>query len=344
MGDNSAIEWTDASWNVVTGCSVVSPGCTNCYAMRQAGTRLKSMDAYRGLTLPTRGGPVWNGKVRFNDGVLFQPLRWRRPRRIFVNSMGDLFHEDVPDEWIDQAFAVMALAPRHSFQVLTKRAERMHAYLTYRAGDGARERVESRMARWADDGSTPLSRDDRWTIHGRSSAWTALTSQWPLPNVWLGVSVEDQERAEHRIPKLLATPAAVRWVSAEPLLGALDLDRLHSSTVYPGGGEEHRWDSCLSGRRFSPWADCDVPFPRIDWVVAGGESGPGARPMYPVWPRVLRDQCVDAGVAFHFKQWGEWLSAGDDEDGDLPPRRVGKKAAGRVLDGRTWDEFPGGAS
>lgn len=238
------IEWTDQTWNPIVGCSVVSPGCTNCYAMRMAGTRLKSTKPYSGLTQDTKAGPVWNGKVRFLEERLTQPLRWRKPRRVFVNSMGDLFHEDVSDDEIDRVFAVMAATSRHTYQVLTKRPERM--------GDHV-----SRLAR---------------------------TISWPIPNVWLGTSVEDQARANERIPALLNTPAVVRFLSCEPLLGPVDLDP---------------W---LYRRQCSARGPVCQPQPPLDWVIVGGESGPKARDMNPAWARDIRDQCAKARVAFFMKQ------------------------------------------
>ena len=255
MADNSRIEWTDATWNPITGCSRVSRGCGGpdgggCYAERLAATRLRRHPSRRGLT--DRHGR-WTGEVRFNRQWLHQPLGWRKPRRIFVCAHSDLFHERVPDEWIDRVFGVMAQCPRHVFQVLTKRAQRMRDYV----------RARSR-ARYA-----PL-----------------------LRNVWLGVSVEDQPTADERIPVLMETPAVVRWISAEPLLGPIRL----------------RW----------------IDAPLLHWVVAGGESGPNARPMDPDWVRSLRDQCEYLGAPFFFKQWGG----------------VRPKAGGRVLDGRTWDGMP----
>jgi protein gp37 len=331
MSDGSEIEWTDATWNPITGCTMVSAGCTNCYAMGLAGTRLAHHPSRAGLTRDSGGRPVWTGEVRLNEGWLDQPLRWRRPRRIFVCAHGDLFHEGVPDEWIDRVFAVMALSPQHQFQVLTKRPERMRRWFDTDA--------EGRV--W------DLSMDPGFDA-------SALPSpDWPLPNVWLGVSVEDQPTADARIPLLLATSAAVRFVSAEPLLGPVDLTR---------------W-SGLEG-------DADFG---LDWVIVGGESGPGARPMHPDWARSLRDQCAAAGVAFFFKQWGEWAphkpQAGGDLGGDVRAgrvvavhpsgrdgaaimaatgkvqsepgtvymRRVGKRAAGRLLDGRAHDDMPGAA-
>lgn len=362
MAEHSKIEWTDATWNPITGCSMVSAGCTNCYAMGLAATRLRHHPSREGLTRITGGRAVWTGEVRLNEQWLDQPLRWKRERMIFVCAHGDLFHEAVPDEWIDRVFAVMALAPQHTFQVLTKRPERMRAYLCANPGI----RIRTQMPRIA--GPMPV-----------------IEMEWPLPNVWLGTSVEDQATADARIPHLLATPAAVRFVSAEPLLGPLRLDRLGPAS--PGG-----WTTdALHGTR---WPDLDEGgaitshTSRLNWVIVGGESGRNARPMHPDWARSLRDQCVAAGVAFHFKQWGEWAPVTIDEhpdDGTIGPaypvrdcttdwsahhgekeclfwqgtdlvhwphietfpahgaRRVGKRAAGRLLDGRTWDELPGAA-
>lgn len=247
MADNSKIEWTDATWNPITGCSVVSPGCTNCYAMRLAGTRLRAHPSRRGLVDHTKAGPVWNGAVRFNEQWLDQPLRWRRPRRVFVCAHSDLFHDNVPEHWIDRVFAVMASAPQHTFQVLTKRPDRMETY-------------------FADRGAA-----DRISYQGQANAYgTSTFAAPPYPNVWLGVSIEDQARLG-RLPHLLRTPAAVRFVSFEPLLGPIDLNP-----------------------RFWP-----AP---LHWAIVGGESGPGARDMAADWARDLRDQLGAAGVAFFMKQ------------------------------------------
>jgi len=304
MAGYSSIEWTDATWNPVTGCTVVSPGCANCYAMRMAGTRLQHHPSRAGLTKASKAGPVWNGQVRLNEQWIDQPLRWTRPRMIFVCAHGDLFHEGVPDKWIDGVFAVMALAQHHTFQVLTKRADRMLRYMT---GAGLATRIEA---------LTSLRTSREGLLCG--------VERWPLVNVWLGVSVEDQRRADERIPHLLATPATVRWISAEPLLGPVDLTRIDVD----GWGEV----TPLSGWSPEPGAldsagrPAGEGHPRIDWVVAGGESGPGARPMHADWARSLRDQCAAAGVAFHFKQWGQWspldLRAGGDLGGDVSADRV----------------------
>lgn len=357
MADTTSIEWTDATWNPITGCSVHSPGCTNCYAMKLAGTRMKHHWSREGLTIDTKAGPVWNGEVRFNAQWLDQPLRWKKPRMIFVCAHADLFHENVPDEWIDRIFAVMALCPQHTFQVLTKRADRMRDYVNA-ISDQQRER--------------PYDLDYQLGDHGDLLATDGASridvTTWPLPNVWLGVSVEDEKRADERIPDLLATPAAVRWLSCEPLLGPVNLRWALS----------HRLDIAagfLERGQFSPGLET---LHRLDWIVAGGESGPNARPMHPDWARSLRDQCAAVGVPFLFKQWGEscplrpelipvpWKDIGwvakdgryqygctedehqpmyDDDDRFGPGYwmqtvRVGKKAAGRLLDGVEHNGFP----
>lgn len=271
------------SWNPTRGCSRISPGCMNCYAERIAARFSGPGQPYEGLAEMTPSGPRWTGRVRLVEERLEDPLRWRKPRRIFVNSMSDLFHERLEDHDRDAIFAVMLLAQQHTFQVLTKRAGEMRAYVQ----DGARERIEDMLLSPGNAARRPWPR-----LRG--------AMPWPLPNVWLGVSVEDQKRADERIPLLLQTPAAVRFISAEPLLGHISLDPLR----YCGG---------------------------LDWVIVGGESGPEARWMHRWWVRSLRDQCFSAGVSFYFKQWGEY---------NEHQERVGKKAAGRDLDGRTWDEFP----
>lgn len=245
MGSSSDIEWTDATWNPVAGCTILSPGCTNCYAMRMA-ARLHAMGQpkYVGLTRKSGKRYIWTGRVRLDRASLEVPETWRKGRRIFVNSMSDLFHEDVPFEFIDDVFDVMRRTPRHIYQVLTKRADRLNEL-----GPGI---------------------------------------SWPA-NVWMGVSVESEAYTQ-RIDQLRNTTAQTKFLSLEPLLGPLpSLD--------------------LRG---------------IDWVIVGGESGPGARPIEASWVRDIRDQCVEANVPFHFKQWGGPV----------------KSSTGRVLDGRTWDEEP----
>lgn len=263
---DTAIEWTDKVWNPTTGCDRVSAGCDHCYALTLA-KRLKAMGSpkYQNDGGP-RSGPGFAPTMHYQS--LDEPLKWRKPRKVFVNSMSDLFHEDISDEFIADVWHVMAKTPQHTYQILTKR--------------------HGRMRSWS----------RKWHSHPE---WST-----PLPNVWLGVSVEDQKTANLRIPALINTPAAVRFLSCEPLLGPINL--------YPHMPmEDYR-----EPRDTEEWA--------IHWVIAGGESGPDARPVDPEWIRSLRDQCNDVQVAFLFKQWG----------GRTP------KAGGRELDGRMWDEYPGG--
>lgn len=285
MSDNTKIEWADATVNAVNGCSVLSPGCTNCYAMRLAGTRMKHHPSRAGLTVASKAGPVWTGEVRLNETALMQPLRWRRPRRIFWNAHGDLFHEAVPDEWIDRCFAVMALAPQHTHQVLTKRSGRMRSYFAsdhhYKQPVGA---VAELYVAYPDLARL-LPFDERRAIQ-------VGTAGWPLKNVWLGVSAEDQTRADERIPDLLATPAAVRFLSCEPLLGPIDLTKLRA---------RHPLGPARMCALTSYWRGAGYGA-GIDWLIAGGESGPYARPMDEAWAESLRDQCKGAGVAFFMKQ------------------------------------------
>jgi protein gp37 len=247
MASNSSIEWTEATWNPVVGCTVLSPGCTNCYAMRMA-RRLEVMGQpkYSGTTRISGGRPKWNGVVRIDEDSLQIPTTRKTGRMIFVNSMSDLFHENVPLAYIKRVFATMQKTPHHTYQILTKRADRL-------------EQLSPDLA-------------------------------WPQ-NVWMGVSVENENYVV-RINHLRRTHATTEFLSLEPLLGPLN----------------------------------NLNLTDIDWVIAGGESGPHARAVEPDWIRGIRDQCFDAEVAFHFKQWGG----------------VNKKKSGRILDGRTWDEFPVG--
>lgn len=348
MADGTHIEWTDATWNPITGCSIVSPGCTHCYAMKLTGTRLQHHPSRAGLTADSKAGPVWTGEVRLNENWLDQPLRWKRPRRIFVCAHGDLFAEHVPDEWIDQVFAVMALAPQHTFQVLTKRANRMRQYLSKVDADQLRDRWYRSVpaGKWyvsvaeAYAGIHPHASDEMRALYNKAAPI------WPLPNVWLGVSAERRREWLQRTMHLRGTPAVARFVSAEPLLcdlGHINLDGIHQ-------------------------------------VIVGGESGHGARPMHPAWVRSIRDQCADTDTAFFFKQWGEWapnIGAVDGwtlddnpeisrfehrewEDGrwsepffpmwcdfsdgnydeEQCVSRIGKRRAGRILDGVEHNGFP----
>jgi protein gp37 len=347
VSEHSAIEWTGATWNPLLGCTKVSQGCASCYAIQSAWVKQhnpnpKVSDAYAGLVEKRPDGSLnWTGKVNLLPERLAQPLHWVKPRRIFVNSLSDLFHEQVPDAFIDRVVTVMALASQHTFQVLTKRPERMAAYM-----QAAPERLRDDFA-----GFTAFFSDS-----DIPQAAVNLDT-WPLPNVWLGASTEDQATADERIPHLLRTPAAVRFLSCEPLLGPVDLERY--LVLYDSVHGE-------------PWMSRG----ELHWVIAGGESGRNARPMHPDWARSLRDQCHAVGVAYFMKQWGEWLPGevrieedcsfrayhqdGSGPDGhqgkpdhwwrsvdtrrpDLPgviSTRVGKHIAGRLLDGRTWDEFP----
>lgn len=258
MSDRSSIEWTDATWNPVTGCTKVSPGCDHCYAETFA-------ERWRG----TKGHHFENGfDVQLRPERLDQPLRWKKPRRIFVNSMSDLFHDAVPDDYIAKVFAMMACAPQHTFQVLTKRHGRMRSLLS---SESFRPEVAYNAGQMCENGD-----------HMHDSV---MFGEWPRSNIWLGVSVENQKWADIRIPALLDTPAAVRWISAEPLLGPVVL---HDHWI---GADPYRHDE-----------------PRLDWVVTGGESGPGARPMHPDWARSLRDQCEAADVPFFMKQAGTVLA------------------------------------
>lgn len=355
MADKTKIEWTrgadgapGATWNIITGCDMVDAGCTNCYAMQLAGSRLRHHPSRKGLTRVTGGRAKWTGEVRFNEGWLDQPLRWSRPRRIFVCAHGDLFHPAVPDEWIDRVFAVMALCPRHTFQVLTKRPERARHHLQKLTDDGAADRLSAEAGAWFGDEADVFVANwiNGWSCPVETpndkNPSNGSVRRWPLPNVWLGTSASDQASADLRIPHLRAAPAAVRFLSAEPLLGPLVLKHLIAG--HPGYALQDVGVQLLDHGR-------------LDWVIVGGESGPHARPMHPDWARSMRDQCVAAGVPFFFKQWGEWAPAigkavthrwdgealrqfeGGRVDG-AGMARVGKKAAGRLLDGRTWDEMP----
>jgi len=299
MTGKSKIQWTDATWNPLAGCSIVSPGCTNCYAMRQAARieRMGGADHYVGLTEMIKDKPIWTGKVALaSEKTLRAPLRWKAPRKIFVNSMSDLFHESVPDEWIDKVFAIAALSPQHIFQFLTKRPKRMRDYVGMRAGDWQVVLPEAFAP-----GTLPISKHGVVAHIGVStpehrSLYGATQPCWPLPNVWLGVTAEDQTRADERIPDLLATPAAVRFASCEPMLGPLDLTDMCNG---------HYFYDALSGARWHDDPDGinpRVPYEaKLDWVICGGESGPGARPMHPDWARSLRDQCAAAGTRFFMK-------------------------------------------
>jgi protein gp37 len=338
----SKIEWTEETWNPVVGCSIVSPGCTNCYAMKMAG-RLEAMGVahYQGLTQPSKAGAVWTGAVATAPHhVMTAPMRWRKPRTIFVNSMSDLFHPSIPFSIVDQVLAIAALTPRHTYQILTKRPERMAEYFASRTAAEHLTALAHAHAR----GTMPLS----WhaieahllpdTTPEHRALYHAEPPVWPLPNVWLGASVEDQGRADER-RQPMADIAAAGWttfVSYEPALGMVD------------------------------WTGWEF----LKWLIAGGESGPGARTPLGDWFRVARDWCAQHGIAFFFKQWGAWSPTGESavkQVGDcgfgpwvaLTRRRklfvgggglvgdhcpiyanLGKAASGRLLDGGEHNAMP----
>lgn len=372
MGKTS-IEWTRGDdgaagsvWNPVRGCSRVSPGCGGanhqggCYAEKIAARFSGPGQPFEGFAERSAHGGRWTGKMAVVWEMVDQPIRWRKPRRIFANSMSDLFHKDLPWEDVATIYGTAIAAVhlrKHTIQILTKRADHMRKLLNDEDfWEIANDTAESLVLEHTD----PLAR--------RSDDARATCEDYgpdkPPPGIWLGVSVEDQERADERIPDLLATPAAVRFLSCEPLLGPVDLTKW----VRPYE-DEH---GPIEGTRARP---------SIDWVISGGESGANSRPAHPDWFRSLRDQCLAADVPFFFKQWGEWIdwkSAGayswtnttpqrpsykgpcigklrgpDGElfdgrsfpsihsDGDGPILvRVGKKAAGAKLDGIEHSEFP----
>jgi len=327
MGD-TRIEWCDSVWNPVTGCTPISPGCQNCYAQRFA-RRLAGRHDY------PKDNPF---TVTLHPGRAVDPLHWRKPRRIFVCSMSDLFHEKVPFNFIDQIMAVVAISQQHTFMLLTKRPDRM---LLYFADPDRRAEID----RWRCTGAK---------YRAKAHSWALPDSLWPLPNLWVGVTAEDQERADERIPALLWTPAALRFVSVEPMLGPIEL-----SEFKPFDGKCYcQDDPCGCRPRLTP----NCPETGIDWVICGGETGPGARPMDPEWVRSVRDQCRNADVPFFFKSWGDLLPAtqvlpAQDHIFNSAKKiyqsslvdmflgkeywgRVGKKVAGRVLEGHEYSEFP----
>ena len=311
---DTKIEWADAVWNPITGCTKISAGCANCYAERMS-KRLRGRCGY------PADEPF---SVTLHPDRMKEPLKIKKPKRIFVCSMGDLFHKDVSYGFIDKVWGIMSVAPRHTFLILTKRPELMAEIIP---------RLKERH----------IARDG---------------SRWPLPNVHLGVSVEDQATADERIPLLLQTPAAKRFVSIEPMLGPVDLTDLAPDA--PGKGHTDE-DRKVGGHHIDA-IGCDVGVEDdelyggavLDGVILGGETGPGARPMHPSWARKIRDDCKAAGVPFMFKQWGAWAPVHElrvnepgivgkpwhNFDPDNSVCKVGKKAAGHLLDGVEHKELP----
>ena len=336
----SKIEWTEDTWNPVVGCTVTSPGCKNCYAMGMA-ARLEAMsrttgaaEHYAGTTKVVNGNTVWTGKIGEAPASVWEkPLRRRKPTTYFVNSMGDLFHPNVSHAQIDRVFAVMALAPQHRFQVLTKHPERMRDWMR-----------DKQRSEWGDLGFVdffvqafdwPYYEDEKRAREldslindgTRDDALCCKTFLWD--NVWLGVSVEDQQRANERVPVLLETPAAVRFVSAEPLLGPVDL----SWIVF----DDISVVDALTGMHGFPVPHAQGSA-RLDWVIVGGESGQDARPMHAGWARFLRDQCAMTGTPFFFKQWGEWLSWSQFGAAGIEDQEQGSRFPTSAWDGRRWVE------
>lgn len=353
----SNIEWTDVTWNPVSGCNKVSAGCENCYAIRMS-NRLQSNpkmgNRYKDTVIKTEQGKLnWTGKILMHENVLLLPLKWKTSHRVFVNSMSDLFHEDVPFKFIRLVFGVMAVCKEQTFQILTKRPQRMLEFFEWF------ERCDPDFQNDPADDIYDLC-VDAGIETGCGSAFE--TEHWPLKNVWLGVSVENQKAAEERIPLLERIPAAVRFLSCEPLLGPINFKGLFSKATLA---------TSLKSK-----------LTHIHWIIAGGESGHGARPMHPDWVRSLRDYCEKYNVPFLFKQWGNfipnampfrdkqhwinkatgWLTGwrrGKDVcidtagkpcliGGDFtvaaypvfPMWSVGKHKAGRHLDGKEHNEFP----
>lgn len=329
------IEWCTETWNPITGCSPISEGGEHCYAARMV-KRLAGRCGY------DKDEPF---KVTWHEDQLAKPYFWKKPRMIFVCSMGDLFHEDVPDEWVAKVFQVMVSSPRHTFLILTKRPERMKKFIL---------------------GKISVPNADFFI------KWEGVPKSDIFKNIWLGVTAENQQRADERIPVLLETPAAKRFVSIEPMLGPVDLNNI----LVPSEWQPDPSICLIPWYRFDALNAINddhaiVSKNQLDWVICGGETGPGSRPMHPDWVRDLRDQCIQAEVPFFFKSWGDWRAV-IPQNGDQPYQttpgitgvngnvaqvvkshpedqegicmeRVGKKKAGRVLDGRTWDQYPGGA-
>jgi protein gp37 len=367
--NKTKIEWTESTWPVVTGCSKCSEGCRLCYGARLAATRLKHLPQYAGLAQKEGDNFNWTGKVKMNIDVLGEPLRWAKPRKAFVAHTGDLFHEKVSDAFLDKVFGTIIMTcEKHIFQILTKRVERARDYL-----------LNADRSKWIYNALNRVCfNDPDWV---EAQLVEALDKN-PMPRIWMGTSCENQEQADKRIPILLQIPAAVRFVSVEPMLSTVDLSkwlgyRCPECGEYGGLKVPHSDWKELGRWRFDGYnwqhhhgypvghIPCEHG---IDWVICGGESGTNARPMHPDWVRSLRDQCKASGTPFLFKQWGEWAPRPDHldwnespwsyvrygewhatggfvescmcDDGSGTVYRVGKKAAGRLLDGVMHDEYP----
>lgn len=323
MAETSTISWTDSTWGPIYGCARVSEGCENCYAEKVvAGLARKfknnnpnAFAFYGDLTRETSTGPRWTGKVKLHEKNLWQPLRWKEPRRIFVNSLSDVFHDEVSGDTIERIFAVMALAHWHTFQLLTKRPKRMQEILS---NPSFFERLEL--------GARLLNANVDFEKHPRLGKNHPGIS-WPLKNVWLGTSVENQKAADERVPLLIQTPAAVRFLSCEPLLGPVDLSHLE---IIKGteDNDPSVYLNALTGHLRGP----DEMWPKIDWVIVGGESGPGFRPMNQEWAIDLAQQCSRANVAFFFKQESA-LRSGQRPHLSFPDNKA-----------HYWRQFPGDLS
>lgn len=379
MGDNSKIQWTNASWNPLVGCSRVSEGCRHCYAegmaarianaaqaALRAGKVLTDVQAaYRRVVRWERGGmdaadvddkalPKWNNRVELIPSMLTLPLGWTKPRRVFVDSMSDLFHEDAPFDFIDKVFAVMAMCPSHTFQVLTKRPDRMAGYLALRS----KEVEECRAEGWClvvcpncgnhddynSEGNPPCSME----CEERGKHKMARFDPWPLPNVWLGTSTEDQQAADERIPHLLRCPAAVRFLSVEPQIGPVDL----SPWISCDDVEHLNPCGCGDGECSTCWRSPATYNRGIHWVISGFESGHGARHGDVAWAESLVKQCQAADVACFVKQLGAFpIMAHARWLGLRPPPLLSSRNAHKVPEGflplaltdshgGDWDEWP----
>lgn len=291
---NTNIEWTDSTWNIVRGCARVSEGCRHCYAETIAHRFSKPGQPYHNLIAT---GGQWNGRVITLPEKLLEPYHWAKPRRVFVCSTSDLFHPSVPFKFIAAAFFIMSITTRHTYQVLTKRPERMRDFFNWvhkHSGAFNDDRITSAAYATPEIDAMPWRRA---TAH--HGGYDSGGPTWPYTNIQLGVSVENQTAAHTRIDALLDCPAALRFLSVEPLLGPVSL---------------------------KSWPLAPAPWPGINWVIAGGESGPGARPPHPGWLRDLRDQCRARSVPFFFKQWGAWAPADIDPSGDMFYHHHGRKS------------------